>query len=148
MNIKIRIAKKSDLEMINEIYRSIDFKESVFENEKIIISEIDNIVVGIGRLQKINSNSLELGGIYVKEDCRGKGIADKMVSKLLTLSSDYEYVYCIPFQHLEKFYKSFDFEEVNKNEIVPQKVINKYTWCNEFYTKKALLLVKKHKFLD
>lgn len=113
MDIKLRIANESDLEWINEKYREIDLKNS------------------------------ELGGIYVLEDFRGKGIASKIVSQLVSLSKKYKYVYCIPFEHLERFYKNFGFQNVNDTENVPDKIIKKHRWCNEYYEEKTLLLVKK-----
>ena len=44
MNINLRIAKKSDIDLITETYRRIGFKESEFANETIIIAEYNNII--------------------------------------------------------------------------------------------------------
>ncbi|WP_053957192.1 GNAT family N-acetyltransferase [Inediibacterium massiliense] len=145
MNIKLRIAKESDIEWINETYRKIGFKESEFSNEKIVVAESNIGIAGLGRLQEIDFESSELGGIYVLEDYRGKGIATKIVSELVSISNEYKYVYCIPFEHLEHFYKSFGFEDINDRESVPEKIVKKHRWCNEYYEEKTLLLVKMNK---
>lgn len=145
MRITLKIAQEADINLINNTYKKIEFKESDFSNETIIIAEYNNEFVGLGRLQKINAASLEMGGIYVSENNRGIGIADKIVEKLVELSSSYEYVYCIPFKHLGQFYRRFGFNDINKEDNIPEKVVKKHKWCNEFYDEKTLLLVKINK---
>lgn len=142
MDITLKVASKLDMELVNDTYRSIDFKESYFESEIIVMASHGDNFVGLGRLQKIDEKSLEMGGIYVNESLRGKGVASKIVSKLVELSSEYESVYCIPFEHLEKFYKGFGFDEVLEKTDVPKSVVDKYNWCNDFYEAKTLLLIK------
>jgi len=142
MNITLKVASKLDMELVNDTYKSIDFKESYFENEIIVMASHGDKFVGLGRLQKINETSLEMGGIYVNESLRGKGVASKIVSKLVELSSEYENVYCIPFEYLENFYKGFGFDNVVELNSAPEIVVGKYNWCNEFYKSKTLLLVK------
>lgn len=86
--------------------------------------------------KKINLENSELGGIYVLLDFRGEGSASKIVSRLVSISDEYKYVYCIQFEHLERFYKSFGFESINDVENVPGKIDNKHRWCNEYYEEK------------
>ncbi len=142
MSINLRIALEADMDLINQIYRSIGFKESDFSNETILIAEEGDTLAGLGRLQKIDAESLEMGGIFVLESHRNKGIADIIVSKLVELSSPTPSVYCIPFAHLGHFYGKFGFHPVEEDMRVPQKVLSKHQWCNEFYEDKTLLLVR------
>lgn len=145
MKINLRFANESDMNDINSIYRKIDFKESDYENEKIIIVESNDKIVGLGRLQKVDENSSELGGIFVEDSYRGKGIAHKIVSELVDISINFEFVYCIPFEHLGMFYKSYGFVEINTLDNVPAKVSSKFKWCNEHYNQRTLLLIRDNK---
>lgn len=142
MNITLKVASKLDMQLVNDTYKGIDFKESYFENEIIVMASHDEKFIGLGRLQKIDDISLEIGGIYVSETFRAKGVASKIVSKLVELSVEYENVYCMPFEHFEKFYKGFGFDNVIEIRTVPEVIVSKYNWYNEFYKSKTLLLVR------
>lgn len=141
LNEVIRLGKLNDYKWVNEQYRKVKFKESSFENEIIVIIEVNSSKVGLGRLQKIDDNNAELGGIYVEPEFRGKGLARKIVSFLLENSSGYKTIYCLPFSNLSNFYKIFGFKELKGYKNIPRKVTDKHKWCNLFYKKDTLLLI-------
>ena len=128
---KVRAAEKQEMEWINNCYDQVAFIHSHFENEIIAIAEFNGEKVGLGRLIKVDENNLELGGMYVFESFRGKGIAKEIVSFLLTHVSPSQAVYCIPFKHLLHFYKQCGFANCSDFESAPPKILDKYRWCQE-----------------
>lgn len=149
-NIKIREARENEIQWVNKQYAEIDFKESNFENELIVIAEIENLNCGLGRIVKINHDNYELGGIYVFQAFRNKGVAEKIVEFLICSKFlEDKTIWCLPFENLEKFYTKFGFTTAEKNRPQPPKeIIEKYNWCNNTYEKKVLLMVKENSFSD
>lgn len=138
---KIRAAEKQEMEWINNCYDQVEFIHSHFENEIIAIAEFNGEKTGLGRLVKVDENNLELGGMYVFESFRGKGIAKEIVNFLLAHVNPSQTVYCIPFEHLLRFYKQCGFTNCSNFELVPPKILDKYRWCQEKYTHPTALLV-------
>jgi predicted GNAT family N-acyltransferase len=138
--VSIRRAKKSEMEWINESYDAVQFLHSNFEKEVIALAEITNQKAGLGRLVNINEKNKELGGIYVFEAFRGRGIARKIVQFLLAQSSPGQTIYCIPFEHLVPFYQEFGFECCTNFDQVPAEILNKQCWCKEKYPQSTALL--------
>lgn len=138
---KVRVAEKEEIEWINNCYDQVEFIHSHFENEVIAIAEFSGEKAGLGRLVKVDENNLELGGMYVFESFRGKGIAKKIVMFLLSGLKPSQTVYCIPFEHLLHFYKQCGFADCKNFESVPQKILDKYQWCKEKYMQPTALLV-------
>lgn len=140
-NIITRKAQINEIEWVNSQYISANFKESDFDNEFIVIAEVENTKAGIGRLVIIDENNIELGGIYVLRDFRKIGVAESIVSTLCK-SNPYSQsiVWCLPFENLKKFYAGFGFSNSKSN--VPHEMIKKHKWCNKVYDKKVLLLSK------
>ncbi|MCG7495489.1 GNAT family N-acetyltransferase [Vibrio sp. Of7-15] len=143
--INVRLAKQEEIQWINEQYDSVGFKHSVFERELIAIAEVAGVRKGLGRLQNINDLDAELGGIYVNEECRGLGLASKIVDFLVENSASYNKVYCLPFSHLNQFYSKFGFTDADKGDGIPETVINKHKWCNKTYDNETLLFVLNNK---
>ncbi len=141
--VTIRRATPSELEWINQKYKAIGFTLSQYKTEYIALAEIENTTCGLGRLVTIDSQNFELGGIYVFDDFRGYGIAQKVVSHLLEVALQNKKIWCLPFKNLELFYKKFGFvnEKIDHSEI-PDKIYKKYIWCNQNYTEDVLLLSK------
>ena len=82
MEISLRLANATDLKAINERYTEVDFVPS-HEDELIVLASIGEKIVGQGRVVSIDSNSGELGGIYVFPGNEGLGIARKVVDFLI-----------------------------------------------------------------
>lgn len=137
----IRPALKSELDEINSRYREIDFKLSDFDQEYIVFAIHNGKKAGQGRLVKLNEWEGELGGIYVYPDFRKLGIAEKIVQHLIDHST-YKRLYCLPFEHLAHFYKSFGFVEAKTD--VNNEMKEKAEWClTQYKTFVPVLEIKK-----
>jgi N-acetylglutamate synthase-like GNAT family acetyltransferase len=140
--IHIRSAYPKDEIWINERYKELGFLPSDVGRELIAIAEDDEVRAGLGRLVPINADCAELGGIYVIQEFRGRGIATEVVSYLLHQGEVYHKIFCLPFAHLEHFYSGFGFHPCEDAERVPQEVHRKHQWCNRHYEHPTLLLVR------
>ncbi len=140
-NLRVRAAKISEIEWINQRYDEVEFVHSVFEKETIAIAEFDGQKAGIGRLVNVNKGNLELGGMYVFELFRGKGIAGEIIEFLLSYVDSQTTVYCIPFQHLVPFYERYGFRLCSDYTNVPEEILKKFHWCKGKYADPTSLLV-------
>ncbi len=134
----IRKADPSELEWINSRYDEVHFLHSIFDKEVIAIAEEQGIKKGLGRIVTIDTEHLELGGIYVFEKFRNQGIARIIVDFLLKQATANQIVYCIAFVHLVPFYKQFGFTSPCLN--TPKKIQDKYEWCKKNYPTPTELL--------
>lgn len=141
--LKIRAADKHEITWINSCYDQVEFIHSDFDNEIIAIAEFNGEKAGLGRLLKVDKYNLELGGMYVFESFRGKGVAKEIVNFLLTQVQPFQTVYCIPFEHLLHFYKQYSFTDCSNFDSVPSEILNKYRWCQEKYANPTALLVRQ-----
>lgn len=139
--LKIRTAEKSEIGWINKCYDQVEFVPSNFENEVIAIAEFDQNKAGLGRLVNVDGKNLELGGMYVFESFRGKGIAKDLVRFLLAYAEPLQTVYCFPFEHLLPLYKQCGFTTCSNFDSVPQAILDKYCWCQKKYSHPISLLV-------
>lgn len=139
--ITVRTARRSEIEWINSCYDQIEFMHSDFDSEIIAIAEFDGQKAGLGRLVKMDEEQFELGGMYTFEAFRGKGAAKEIVKFLLSHVKPLQRVYCIPFEHLLPFYKQRGFKNCSDQELVHQKILDKYQWCREKYAHPTALLV-------
>ncbi len=139
MEIKLYKATLDIMPWVNEVYQRISFMPSDFSKEYIAIAEVEGKKIGLGRLVQID-DELELGGMYVEEEYRGKGIAQKIVEHLLQQAPKGKLIYCIPFVHLETFYKSFGFADAVVDDELPQEIKTKMGFCGKTYDTKILLL--------
>lgn len=142
MNIEIKKAKKSDLKWINSCYDQVNFIHSNFDTEFLAIAKVDLKNAGVGRLVVIDERTYELGGIYVTEEFRNLGVAAKIVNFLVEYSNN-KTTYCIPFKHLENFYKKFGFEECTSTIDIPEQIKEKFAFCKNEYNEPVVLLIKK-----
>jgi N-acetylglutamate synthase-like GNAT family acetyltransferase len=141
--LQIRRANPSELGWVNSRYREIDFLPSE-EKDFIAVAEIEDREVGLGRLTEIANGVGELGGIYVFGEFRNNGVATAVVSYLLQ-HNFFSTTYCLPFAHLEKFYKKFGFRDLKPSEksSVPTKILDKLHYCTSTYEEPTLLLIRK-----
>ncbi|GAA4277781.1 GNAT family N-acetyltransferase [Aquimarina mytili] len=143
--ITIRKAIPEELEWVNEKYKAIGFTSSNYNTEYIALAEIKNTKCGLGRVVVIDAQNVELGGIYVFDEFQGLGIAQKIIHHLLENTIQNKKIWCLPFKNLEHFYKKFGFfdEKIDHSKI-PNKIYEKYAWCNQNqnYKEEVLLLSK------
>jgi len=140
--LTIRKALPEEMDWVNAQYQQINFKLSDYNNELIVIAEVDGEKAGLGRLVTIHPDALELGGMYVLENYRKYGVARSIVQYLIA-QVKYKTLYCLPFEQLRDFYQSCGFRQVNNLKDVPEKVLDKWDWCNKAYPDKTLLLVQQ-----
>jgi N-acetylglutamate synthase-like GNAT family acetyltransferase len=143
--LSLRHIKDSEIEWVNQCYEKVGFLPSNPKNEIIVIAELNGEKVGVGRLVIVDEKNLELGGIYVLEPFRGRGIAKKLVKFLIQNIEPFQTIFCIPFEHLISFYQQYGFAPCVDFSIVPEKVLKKYHWCKEKYSNPTALLVLKNK---
>lgn len=139
--LNLRVANKSEIGWINNCYDQVEFMHSNFDNDIIVIAEYEGQKAGLGRLVRVDEKNLELGGMYVLEPFRGKGIAKALVKFLLEHVKAHQIVYCIPFEHLLPFYKQCGFTICCNIGLVPKKIFDKVRWCKETYDHPTALLV-------
>lgn len=139
MQTQLQKATKNDIHWVDSIYTKIQFLPSSFNKEYIVIAKVNDEKVGLGRLIQIGG-ILELGGMYVSDNYRGKGIAKAIVQHLLAQAPKGKLVYCIPFAHLASFYKSFGFVDAEITDEIPQEIKHKIGYCSQTYSTETLLL--------
>lgn len=140
--MSIQLATSNDLEWINNQYESIGFVQSDLERDKVAIITYNNEYAGVGRLVQIDEDTIEIGGIFILPKFRGLQLARKLVSFLVQIAKALEIqnVFCIPFEELESFYKTYGFTDVDTTkEVVHPIILKKYNWCLENYDKHVLL---------
>jgi N-acetylglutamate synthase-like GNAT family acetyltransferase len=130
--------QREELTWVNEQYHSVGFVPSTPSDHQ-LIAEVDGQRAGLGRLVPISDGVYELGGIFVLPQFRGRAVARKIVEHLLDRAGDAQ-LYCIPFTSLSEFYKGMGFVESLEICAVPEKIKEKYRWCQQTYLQKVLLL--------
>lgn len=141
--LELRWASMSDLTWINAKYQEVDFKPSD-DKDHIVLAYLDGVKVGQGRITEITENDAELGGIYVYPKYMGKGIAHGIVEFLCEQNPILgDNLWCLPFKHLEAFYKSYGFDIVDFDP--PEEILSKKKWCDSNYDQQVLLLCRINK---
>lgn len=139
-NIKYKIAAIEDFSVINKLYDEVGFVHSHPNKDIVIIGKNNDEIIALGRIVKIDNDNAELGGMYVKDEWRSHGIANSIVTRLLEISKDYKFIFCLPFQRLLNFYMKFGFIKPKEHNI-PIEIVEKHKWCNSQYTEAVELLV-------
>ena len=123
----LRTARPEETGWINEQYAKVHFIPSDPAHDTIVVAELDGTRGGIGRLVDVGEGAYELGGMFVLDEFRGRGVARAIVGELIRRASGRD-VYCIPFEDLEAFYASMGFTRIAADG-VPAKVQEKLDWC-------------------
>lgn len=140
MTLRLRTAAADDGGWIQEQYEKVHFIPSDLTRDTIVIAELDGERVGMGRLVPTGEGAYELGGMYVDDAHRGKGIAKQIVDELIRRAGN-AMVYCVPFANLEALYASAGFQRVEPNG-VPAKVREKLDWCARNIPDRGVILMK------
>jgi len=131
--MKIRKYKPSDkkqiIKMVSEILGNIfngnpaQFKLlkefNVTKNYLLfLVAEIDNKIVGTMALKKINKDTVRLKRVYVKEEYRRRGIAQKLLNKILKFAKEKGYKKILfssypIMENVRRFNKKNGFIEIN-----------------------------------
>jgi len=140
MSTNIRPLQPAELAWANACYTEVKFQASS-PSDFIALAETEQGKAGLGRLVRIDAHCAELGGIYILPAYRGHGLARAIVDFLLQ-HSPYETLYCIPFTHLEPFYRGFGFVPLPQGAALPCAIAEKLNWCRQQYAPAISLLVR------
>ena len=124
--ISIRVGTASDIERVNEYYNSHQRSSDASASDFLLLAEDDNQVVGVVRLCFEERYHL-LRGMYLTAAYRGQGIGSQMLHQLAKYIGNQD-CYCLPWAHLESFYRIIGFETMT-NEDLPgflQERLTKY----------------------
>ena len=135
-----RLANAVDHDWIAEVYRTIRFVPSPPDAVHVVAEE-DGQRVGLGRLTNAGPGAVELGGMYVAESHRGRGLARTIVMRLLEEAGERR-VYCVPFVHLVDFYRSCGLADPPEGLVVPAEVEAKMRACDGAFDEGVTLLVR------
>ena len=179
-SIKFRPSTKDDVVLVAEITNVTE------SNYRSITMTTTTTKVGLGRLVQIPKtkkdkqqqqeeeeeeegcgDDWELGGIYVIESFRKRGIAREIVTRLISKAKEKAAIqqqqygeeqqqqkkqstgsilWCIPFEHLQEFYKSCGFEQVqnykNKLDTLPGTIQCKLSGCASTFPDTPTTLLK------
>lgn len=134
----LRTATAADAAWIDEQYAVARFLSSDLGRDVVVIAEVDGQRAGIGRLVPAGDGAFELGGMWVLDAFRGRGIARANVEELIRRAHDAT-LFCIPFADLEAFYASTGFQRIGR-EGAPAKVQEKLAWCDREVKREVLLM--------
>lgn len=112
--LDIRRATKADWERIESFYRQRNYN-GIKPQDTIFIVQVNNRLVGAVRIC-LEENVLVLRGMQIFPAFQRQGIG----TKLLQMCDRYlnrQTCYCLPFSHLEQFYKQIGFEKVNLADV-------------------------------
>lgn len=137
MAMRLRTARPEETGWVNEQYARVRFIPSD-ARDVVVIAELDGERAGLGRLVEAGEDACELGGMYVDERFRGRGVARAIVEELIRRAGARE-VYCIPFADLEPFYASAGFARADRGT-APPKVREKLEWCEREMGRPVLLM--------
>ncbi len=140
MALLIRKLAASELDWANSRYAEVDFLPSP-ASDLVAVAEIDGTAGGLGRVTRVAPDIGELGGMYVFPEHRSAGAARALIQFLIS-ESDLGTLYCLPFAHLDGLYRSAGFEPCAPGPGIPDKILEKHTWCNSRYPDPVLLMCR------
>ncbi|MCC7431252.1 GNAT family N-acetyltransferase [bacterium] len=126
------LTKISDLTEANKVYKNLHFEPSKENDETFAFYQKEKLIA-LGRIN-FYGEVLEIGGFWVLENERGKGIARELVAKIIEKVPKGKIVYCLPLGHLTDFYKSFGMKEVESFEGLPCAIKTKLKICSESFS--------------
>ena len=138
--VSVRTLQAAELAWANARYAEVHFQPSPAQ-DLVALALVDGERAGLGRLVPLGEGAGELGGIYVLPGHRGKQVARAVVTYLLA-QSPYPTLYCLPFAHLDGFYRGFGFAPSDGVAAVPRQVADKLAWCATQYADPVSLLVR------
>ena len=110
-----------------------DMKRSFQDDTGMYVAKTDNKYVGMAGYYPKGEDNVNIFGMYVKKEFRGKGVSNKIMESILNSLADYEKIKSVSLSvnHEQtvaiNFYKRFGFEIINKNKNVKMGNGNLYT---------------------
>jgi ribosomal protein S18 acetylase RimI-like enzyme len=105
----------------NVIYAGLGFEPSRANDATFAMRQAAGFVT-LGRVQRHDDGTLEIGGFWVAPEVRGQGLARRMVARVIAALPAGREVWCIPFLELEAFYTSFGMKRVDVDSKLPQAI--------------------------
>lgn len=123
----------SELELANAIYAQLGFAPSDPGRERTFagLATTSPRPVALGRICEHEDGALELGGFWVHPELRGKGVARRAVAHVISKLPRGREAWCVPFVHLEAFYRSFGMRPPHPGETPPGSLLAKLRRCEQ-----------------
>jgi GNAT superfamily N-acetyltransferase len=134
----LRTAAPADAGWIDEQYEKVHFIPSDLARDTVVIAEIDGTRAGLGRLVPAGDGACELGGMFVDDLFRGRGVARAIVDELIRRAAGCD-VYCVPFADLEPLYAAAGFRRIEPVD-VPASIQAKLDWCAREIARPVILM--------
>jgi GNAT superfamily N-acetyltransferase len=136
--LRLRAATTADHDWIDDRYARVHFIPSDFARDTIVVAEMDGAPVGMGRLVPAGEGACELGGMYVEDAQRGRGVARAIIDELIRLAGNRD-IYCIPFADLTALYAAAGFAPSDPASATDH-VREKLAWCKREHERPVVLL--------
>lgn len=127
--VQIVSLRDDSLDSANRIYERNEFLLSDAERDRTWGVVLDGEPIALGRLQQYSDGAYEIGGFWVDEAHRGKGLARALVRHALAQAPADAEVWCIPYDHLTGFYIGFGLQLIVDAQQAPASIREKLNWC-------------------
>jgi len=136
--MELRKALGSDMPTIDKIALRYDLDSNDTKADQFIVAVEDKNIIGFGRLLP-HAECIELGTIGVVEEHRKKGVAKRIIGKLLKTAKEMGYKKIYLTTLVPSYFEKFGFRKLN--EAPPNCMIRKKEWC-EGCTKTGCTVMK------
>ncbi|MES2739641.1 MAG: GNAT family N-acetyltransferase [Pseudomonadota bacterium] len=140
MQLSVRALRADELAWANARYAEIDFLASA-PDDYVAVADIAGVPAGLGRVTRLGGDAGELGGMYVFDGFRARGVSGAMLAHLLA-HAGVARLYCLPFAHLRRLYEKAGFTLDLGAAAVPDQVRRKHAWCMGHYAEPVLLMYR------
>ncbi len=119
----IKYAKNCSFQSTGEYLAEILENNELQENEKVIVAYYNDSIIGFAGLfnESVAENFNEtpyLDFLFVEEGYRNRGIATKLVDKIIEQAREnYKVLYLVTVSH-EQFYKKLGFETITMSKVI------------------------------
>lgn len=137
--VTIRRARPEEMEALQASWASIDFAPSGADDVILVALDDAGARVGQGRLVPMGDGHVELGGMWVRDAWRGRGVASALVRSLLDAAGG-AVVWCVPWADLAAYYQGLGIPDVAPEETAPEGVRAKLAYCRARYARAVTLL--------
>lgn len=113
-------AGASELDEINAFYRLVGYPDQASPADTLWVARDSGEMIAAVRICPQPEGYLLLRGLYVTEDLQRQGIGSQLGRAALSDAAG-RVCYCIPFTHLETFYRRLSFTRI-RSDHAPEKV--------------------------
>jgi predicted GNAT family N-acyltransferase len=129
---------------LGRFYKRNGYKGKIQPTDICVWLEHNNEIIAAARLTELdleNRHLLQLRGVWVHKEQRGKNLGSSLLREIAHLPSlDDKEIYCLAFPHLSHFYTLNNYKHTNEEE-APHQLISK----KMAYTKKGVnTIAMKH----